>query len=68
LVFCDPPYGRGLAEIALTGALEGRWLAPGALVIVEEAVDSAFVAPEGFEPLERRRYDKTEAVFLRAPG
>ncbi|HEY9216897.1 MAG TPA: 16S rRNA (guanine(966)-N(2))-methyltransferase RsmD [Phenylobacterium sp.] len=68
LVFCDPPYGRGFAEIALEGALKGNWLAPGALVIVEEAVESAFAAPAGFEVLERRRYDKTEAVFLRAPG
>lgn len=68
LIFCDPPYGRGLAEIALSGARSGGWLAPGALVIVEEAVESAFTAPAGFEVLERRRYDKTEAVFLHAPG
>jgi 16S rRNA (guanine966-N2)-methyltransferase len=67
LVFCDPPYGRGLAELALAGALAGGWLAPEALVLVEESVEAAFTAPEGFEELERRRYDATEVVFLRAP-
>jgi len=32
---------------------------------VEEAADAAFMAPAGFEELERRRYDDTEAAFLR---
>lgn len=67
LVFCDPPYGRGLAEQALTGLRDGGWLAPGALVIVEEAVEADFQPPEGFTELERRRYDASEAIFLRAP-
>ncbi|MBS7540533.1 16S rRNA (guanine(966)-N(2))-methyltransferase RsmD [Ancylobacter lacus] len=68
LVFCDPPYGKGLAEAALAGALAGRWLAPAALVVVEEAAEPGFVTPDGFEELERRRYDATEVTFLRAPG
>ena len=67
LVFCDPPYGKGLAEKALASAREGGWLKPGALVIVEEAADAGFVAPEGFEELERRRYDDTEFMFIRYP-
>ncbi|WP_029351585.1 16S rRNA (guanine(966)-N(2))-methyltransferase RsmD [Bosea sp. 117] len=66
LVFCDPPYGRGLAEQALASARDGGWLAPGALVLVEEAAEAAFTAPEGFTEIERRRYDTTELVFLRA--
>jgi 16S rRNA (guanine966-N2)-methyltransferase len=65
LVFCDPPYGKGLAERAIAGAREGGWLAPGALLLVEEAVEAAFTAPDGFEEVERRRYDTTEVVFLR---
>ncbi len=67
LVFADPPYGKGLAEKALASARDGGWLVPGALVVVEEAVAAAFKAPEGFEELERRAYDDTEFVFLRAP-
>jgi len=65
LVFLDPPYGKGLAEKALVSAREGNWLKPDALVIVEEAADAEFKAPEGFAELERRVYDDTEFVFLR---
>jgi 16S rRNA (guanine966-N2)-methyltransferase len=32
--------------------------------VVEEGTDVAFVAPEGFTEIERRRYDDTELVFL----
>ena len=66
LAFLDPPYGKGLAEQALAAAREGGWLVKDALVVVEEAVDAGFKAPEGFEELERRQYDDTELVFLRA--
>jgi len=65
LVFLDPPYGRGLAEKALVSACDGGWLAQSALVVVEEAADASFRAPEGFEELERRGYVDTEIVFLR---
>ena len=66
LVFLDPPYGRGLGERALVSAREGGWLAPGALVVIEEAADAGFKPPDGFEELERRRYDDSELVFLRS--
>ncbi len=65
LVFLDPPYGKGLAEQALAAARDGGWLAPDALMVVEEAKDADFTAPEGFEEIERRAYDDTEFVFLR---
>lgn len=66
LVFCDPPYGHGLAEKALASARAGGWLAPGALIVVEEET-SVFKSPEGFEEIERRAYDDTEIVILRFP-
>jgi len=65
LVFVDPPYRKGLAEKSLTSLRDGGWLAPDALVIVEEATDAAFAAPDGFAEIERRRYDDTEFTFLR---
>jgi 16S rRNA (guanine966-N2)-methyltransferase len=65
LAFVDPPYGKKLAESALISMRDGAWLVPEALVVVEEAVKSAFAAPEGFTELERRRYDDTEFVVLR---
>ena len=66
LAFLDPPYGKGLAEKALASLRDGGWLMPGALVVVEEAKVAGFSAPDGFEELERRAYDDTEFVFLRA--
>ena len=71
-------YGKGtivlrhgpaasLAEVQLLAAArDGGWLVPDALAVVEEAADAGFKAPEGFMELERRKYDDTEFVFLRA--
>jgi len=66
LVFLDPPYGKGLADQALASLRDGGWLTPGALLVVEEAKAAAFKGPEGFSELERRAYDDTEFVFLKA--
>ena len=65
LAFLDPPYGKALAEKALVSALDGLWLTTDALVVVEEAADPGFKAPEGYQEIERRRYDDTEFTILR---
>jgi 16S rRNA (guanine966-N2)-methyltransferase len=65
LVFLDPPYGQGLAEKSLVSARDGGWLMSEALLVVEEAADAGFKAPDGFTELERRRYDDTEFSFIR---
>ena len=64
LVFADPPYGKGLAEVSLVSARAGDWITSDALIVVEEE-KAAFVTPEGFEEIERRAYDTTEIVFVR---
>jgi 16S rRNA (guanine966-N2)-methyltransferase len=66
LVFLDPPYGKGLAEKALASLRDGGWLAPGTLLVVEEATAAGFKAPQGFTELEQRVYDDTEFTFLKA--
>jgi len=66
LGFLDPPYGQGLAEQALVSAREGGWFTADALIVVEEAVKSRFAAPAGFTELERRGYDDTELIVIRA--
>ncbi|PSC04617.1 16S rRNA (guanine(966)-N(2))-methyltransferase RsmD [Alsobacter soli] len=65
LVFCDPPYGRGYAPLALASAREGGWLKPEALVVVEEAAGAEFSLPEGFQELDRREYGDTQVVFTK---
>jgi 16S rRNA (guanine966-N2)-methyltransferase len=65
LAFIDPPYGQALAEAALVSARDGGWLAPEALIVVEEAGKAGFAPPPGFSELERRAYDDTEFVLCR---
>ena len=66
LVFCDPPYGRGLATAGLASAMAGGWFAPGAMVVVEEAADAPLELPAGLAQLEERTYGDTKVVFARA--
>jgi len=70
LAFLDPPYGQGLAERALASAAEGGWLAPGAIVVIEERKGSGFTLPADFTALHRRTWGDTEVLFARfaAPG
>jgi 16S rRNA (guanine966-N2)-methyltransferase len=64
LVFLDPPYGKELGARALDAARAGGWIAPGALVVWEEA--AAMTAPEGFAPEDTRRYGDTHVTLMRA--
>ena len=65
LVFLDPPYGRDLGTRALASAQAGGWLAPAALIVLEERAGSA--APPGLTPLDARRYGDTMISIFRAP-
>ncbi|MFO1202529.1 MAG: 16S rRNA (guanine(966)-N(2))-methyltransferase RsmD [Tabrizicola sp.] len=64
LVFLDPPYGKGLGELALGAARKGGWLAPEAMVVWEEG--SAPVVPEGFALVDQRKYGDTIVTLLKA--
>lgn len=64
LVFLDPPYGKALGEAALTAAAKGNWIAPGAMIVWEEA--SAPAPPEGFTQIDQRRYGDTFVTLLLA--
>ena len=64
LLFADPPYGKGLGELALKSALEGGWLADDALCVMEEAADARFELVAGFRLADERRYGDTVIRFL----
>ncbi|HWJ75340.1 MAG TPA: 16S rRNA (guanine(966)-N(2))-methyltransferase RsmD [Kaistia sp.] len=68
LVFADPPYDRGLGEPALASAVAGDWLAPGALVVLEEAADVIIGPVDGLERVERREAGDTQLLFFRFAG
>ena len=65
LVLLDPPYGRALGEQALASAIEGGWLAPGAIVLLEERADVVVALPASLVRLDRRVYGDTQVVIAR---
>ena len=68
LAFLDPPYGQGLGEQALARLIEGNWLAPGALVILERGSDEPEIDTPGYERLDARDYGAARVLFLRVAG
>ena len=67
LVFCDPPYDKGLGEAALASAITGGWLASGAIVILEERATTEVTLPQPLIEIERRKAGETQLVFARMP-
>ncbi len=66
LVFLDPPYRKGLVELALVSARDGGWLAEKAIIVAEMALDEVFAVPAGFSALDERTYGDTKVVLLTA--
>ena len=64
LVFLDPPYGRALGGPALARACARGWIAPGTLVVWEEAAPQ--IAPRGFARRDARAYGSVHVTFLEA--
>lgn len=65
LAFLDPPYGKGLGEKALAILSAGNWLAPGAVVVLEERAGTTIALPRGYELIDTRTYGDTEVRFIR---
>ena len=65
LAFLDPPYARGLGEIALEKLAAGGWLSPGCVLVFERGASEPDVAVPGFEPLDVRDYGAARVHFLR---
>ncbi|WP_134679507.1 16S rRNA (guanine(966)-N(2))-methyltransferase RsmD [Paracoccus ravus] len=63
LIFLDPPYGKGLGELALESARTGGWIAPGAMIAWEESTPPPALA--GFERIDQRKYGDTVITLLR---
>jgi 16S rRNA (guanine966-N2)-methyltransferase len=65
LAFIDPPYGHGLADPALRGLLNNKWLAPDATVVIEVGADEELKGDRGFETLDERTYGAAKVYFLK---
>ena len=66
LAFLDPPYGQGLAGPALASLVEGSWLEPNALCVVEEDAKVDIIAPIGLARVDERIYGDTMIAIFRA--
>ena len=64
LVFLDPPYSKGLGELALTSLRDGNWLAPQATIVLEEASEAELALPDGFTLSDRREYGAAALHFI----
>jgi 16S rRNA (guanine966-N2)-methyltransferase len=64
LIFLDPPYRSGLAEVTLGALAQGDWLAADARVIVELAAAADLDLPAGYALERERRYGNTKFLFL----
>lgn len=62
LIFLDPPYGKGLGEKALAGALKGGWVADEAVIVWEE--NTRIIPPKSLKIADQRRYGDTEVTIL----
>ena len=70
LVLADPPYATPVTEVltVLTTLVEGGWLAPGAVVVVERSSrEEAFEWPTPLVPLRERRYGEAMLRYGRQP-
>jgi len=68
LVFCDPPYGKGLGTEALEKAADGGWLKTGAVAVLEDLADAEAVWPSSFAAIDSRRYGDTQVGTARFAG
>jgi 16S rRNA (guanine966-N2)-methyltransferase len=66
LVLIDPPYAKGLGELALSSATAGGWLTGDAIAVLEERADATLELPvAGFSEVDRRIWGDTQVVILR---
>lgn len=65
LVLLDPPYGQDLGEAALAAALQGGWVAPGAVVVWEES--GPVRLPRPLIHLDERRYGDSVITIALMP-
>jgi len=61
----DPPSEGGLAGPTLDVLAERRWLADGAVVMIETRRGEELACPGGFELIRDKRYGDTQVRFLR---
>ena len=65
LAFLDPPYGKGLGEIALARLAEGGWVSQNAVAVLEESARVTLKATPGWTLLDELSAGETTVRFFR---
>ena len=65
IVFCDPPYDKGLALPAIDNFARLGAIAEGALIVIETRKSEQLALPESLIQLEQRRYGMALLTFCR---
>jgi 16S rRNA (guanine966-N2)-methyltransferase len=66
LVFVDPPYNKDLGSAALASLVDGQWLGPHAMIVLEESAQSIPVVPPQLQLVDAREYGDTKVIFYTA--
>lgn len=65
LAFLDPPYRAGLGQAAMEALGSKGWLAPGAIIVLEQGAGEPSSQLPGFLLLDERRWGAARVRFLR---
>lgn len=65
LAFLDPPYAKDLVLPALQSLRDGAWLAPGAVIVVEQGKDETPASLSGYDEDDRRTYGAAQIGIYR---
>ncbi len=65
LAFLDPPYGKGLVDPAISALIDGGWLAPEALVVIEQGKDDVAPSSPQLTSIDQRAFGDTLISFHR---
>ena len=64
LIFADPPYGTDLGVRALGSALDGGWLEPGGVVVLEQGAGDAMPESPDLVLKDMRTYGETRLMIF----
>lgn len=64
IAFADPPYARGLGQLAAASLVAGGWLKNGSLLVLEESAETAPDRLPGFDLLDQRSFGQTSVGFF----
>ena len=64
LVFLDPPYRKGLVELAVQGLQESAYIRTGSVCVVEAEREFVFDGGKAFDVLSEKIYGDTKVLIL----